>query len=186
MGVMWIIAFAILGVLGAAISRQWVPWMIRHIIDRAVRMLSEDQRERFTEEWRSHVNEIPGDAGKLIVALGFIVASSKMAGIPAAAGKRIFDMVFSALAIVLLFPVVVFVILAIKCDSPGPIFFRQRRVGLNGKQFYLIKFRTLDRHPEHPERYRVTRVGRFLRATNIDELSATLLSHALNWRRGGD
>ena len=112
MALIWIIAVAILGVLGAAISRQmtdefkaWVPWMIRHIIDRAVRTLPEDQRQRFAEEWRSHVNEIPGDAGKLIVALGFLVASSKIAGIPAAAGKRIFDTVFSAATLAVLAPI---------------------------------------------------------------------------------
>ena len=127
MEVIWIVAIAILGVVGAAISRQmtdefkaWMPWLISFIIDRAVRMLPESQRERFAEEWRSHVIEIPGDAGKLIVALGFFVASSKRAGIPAAAGKRIIDIIFSGAAIVALAPLlVVLALLYIKLDSTG-------------------------------------------------------------------
>ena len=177
MEVIWIVAIAILGVVGAAISRQmtdefkaWMPWLISFIIDRAVRMLPESQRERFAEEWRSHVIEIPGDAGKLIVALGFFVASSKRAGIPAAAGKRIIDIIFSGAAIVALAPLLVVLALLIKLDSPGPVLLAHARIGRNGKRFHVINFRTTSLEDELPEGFRVTRIGVLLRSASLDEM----------------
>jgi hypothetical protein len=78
---------AVLGIFGAAASRQltdefkaWTPWLIDRLVRRAVRQLPENQRERFSEEWHSHVTEVPGDVGKLIVAFGFLSASWKMGG----------------------------------------------------------------------------------------------------------
>jgi hypothetical protein len=129
MELMWIIAVAILGVTGAAISRQmtdefkaWLPRLLERIIDLAVCTLPEDQRQRFAEEWRSHVDETPGDIGKLIVALGFLVAASKMAGRPAAAGKRVTDLVFSLFMIACLAPLFIAVCLAVRWELPGPFF----------------------------------------------------------------
>jgi len=102
-----IIVLGFLALLGAVISRlvtdevkAWIPW----IIDRAVSMLPKDRRERFAEEWSSHVDEIPGDIGKLAAALGFIVASSVVAGTPVTTRKRIFDIAagVAALSVLLL------------------------------------------------------------------------------------
>jgi len=68
------------------------------------------------------------------------------------------------------------VALAIIFESKGPVFFRQRRIGKNGKYFFCLKFRTMIENDEADERqaeendYRITRVGKFLRHTNIDEL----------------
>jgi lipopolysaccharide/colanic/teichoic acid biosynthesis glycosyltransferase len=177
MALIWVIAVTIFGLLGAAISRQmtdefksWAPWIVRHVIDRAVSMLPKDQRERFAEEWRSHVNEIPGDIGKLIVALGFLVASSRMAGIPAAAGKRMFDIAFSAAALALFAPLLLLMALLTKLDSPGPILFSQVRIGRGGKRFHIYKFRTMSILRNRALGPRVTRVGAFLRSTSLDEL----------------
>jgi len=181
MAVIWIVAVAILGVLGAAISRQitdefkaWTPWIILGIIDRAVRMLPEDKRERFAEEWHSHVNEIPGDVGKVIVAAGFLVASSRMARIPTAAGKRMVDTTLSAAAVALFLPLSIVTAIFIKLDSPGPIFFRQERIGRNGKRFQIMKFRTMSIVEDHAKVFRVTRVGRVLRRLRLDELPQLL------------
>jgi exopolysaccharide biosynthesis polyprenyl glycosylphosphotransferase len=106
----------------------------------------------------------------------------------ALAAKRAFDVVVSGVAMVLLAPVVAGIALAIRFDSPGPILFRQRRAGKNGREFTLLKFRSmrvgaeqelphLRHHNEMGgpvfkmrEDPRVTRVGRFLRRTSLDEL----------------
>jgi putative colanic acid biosysnthesis UDP-glucose lipid carrier transferase len=90
--------------------------------------------------------------------------------------KRAFDIVFSFLVIVLFMSwLVPLVALLIKLDSAGPVFFRQRRIGINGKIFLCFKFRTMSLNEEADERPaeenddRITRVGKFLRLTNIDE-----------------
>ncbi|MGC2220946.1 MAG: hypothetical protein WA624_00515 [Methylocella sp.] len=84
-GVIGIFFFALFGIFATAVSRQladefkaWTPRLIKYFIQRAVRQLPESQRKRFSEEWQSHVDEIPGEVGKLIVAFGFLQASSKM------------------------------------------------------------------------------------------------------------
>lgn len=90
--------------------------------------------------------------------------------------KDLFDRVFAALALLALTPLLVAIALAVKLTSPGPVIFRQRRLGLNGKMFYLYKFRSM-RHDlvESGDQatvndVRVTPVGRFLRRTSLDEL----------------
>lgn len=172
MALISIIGVAVLGILGAAVSRlmadefkAWVPWIIQHLIDWAVSTLPEDKRERFAEEWSSHVNEIPGDVGKLTVALGFLVAASKMAGIPTSVGKRIFDAALSASLIISAAPTFLLVALLIKLDSHGPILFRLRRIGQGGQPFHIFRFRTRS----VADGYRLTRVGIFLRRTRLDE-----------------
>lgn len=90
--------------------------------------------------------------------------------------KRIFDIVFSLLVILLVFPFIFpIVILAIKLDSPGPIFFKQLRPGKRNRLFECYKFRTMCVNDQTEvqatkDDARVTRVGKILRKTNIDEL----------------
>jgi lipopolysaccharide/colanic/teichoic acid biosynthesis glycosyltransferase len=91
--------------------------------------------------------------------------------------KRIFDLVFSAGALVLLAPVLALVALAIRWDSAGPVFFRQERVGRCGRPFRIRKFRTMvvDAPLQGPaitigQDPRITRVGAWLRRTKLDEL----------------
>lgn len=92
--------------------------------------------------------------------------------------KRIFDIVFSFVGIVVLAIPLIAVAIAIKVDNPGPVLFLQRRVGLNGKEFNMWKFRSMKINSEHSgtgvysgkDDPRVTRVGKILRATSIDEL----------------
>ncbi len=95
----------------------------------------------------------------------------------ARAAKRLFDFTAAALGLVLLMPVFALIALAIRLDSPGPVFFRQRRRGFNGRTFHIWKFRTM-RVMEDGARVvqatandpRITHVGRFLRRTSLDEL----------------
>ena len=93
-------------------------------------------------------------------------------------GKRMIDLVLSGCAIVVLFPVLLFLMIAIKVDSPGPVFFRQKRVGIHKTHFGILKFRTMRIDTpkdcpthllENPEQW-ITKVGKFLRKTSLDEL----------------
>jgi lipopolysaccharide/colanic/teichoic acid biosynthesis glycosyltransferase len=91
--------------------------------------------------------------------------------------KRILDIVGSALGLLLLLPVLVIVAVAIKLDSPGPIFFRQERVGLRGGSFRIFKFRSMVVGAARAGTAitvcgdsRITRVGKFLRSSKVDEL----------------
>lgn len=92
--------------------------------------------------------------------------------------KRIIDFILALVAIVLLSPVLLVLVIAIKVESRGPIFFKQKRVGIHKKHFMIYKFRTMRIDTpkdvpthllENPEQY-ITRVGRFLRKTSLDEL----------------
>lgn len=94
-----------------------------------------------------------------------------------AATKRCFDIVVASLALMLLSPLLVAVAVAIKRDSAGPVFFRQRRRGYNLREFRIWKFRTMSTLDDGDVikqatagDVRVTKVGEFLRRTNIDEL----------------
>jgi exopolysaccharide biosynthesis polyprenyl glycosylphosphotransferase len=102
--------------------------------------------------------------------------------------KRLFDLMVSALLLLLAWPVMLLVALAIKLDSPGPALFVQERIGENGQPFNMFKFRSMFVNAERvndsavapgqndgvihktPNDVRVTRVGRFIRRTSLDEL----------------
>ena len=92
--------------------------------------------------------------------------------------KRILAIVLSLIGILALGWLLILLSIAIKLDSPGPVLFRQKRVGLGKSHFYILKFRTMRIDtprdmPTHllanPQQY-ITRVGRFLRKTSLDEL----------------
>lgn len=91
--------------------------------------------------------------------------------------KRAFDLLLASFGLLLLAPVMGAIALAIKLDSPGPVFFRQQRVGRHGILFCIHKFRTMvaDAPARGPpltvgDDARITRLGRFLRAYRLDEL----------------
>lgn len=86
--------------------------------------------------------------------------------------KRITDIVFSSLLLLLLFPVLVATSIVVCIDLGKPIFFKQLRAGRDGKVFELIKFRTMreDAEKKIPDAARLTRIGRFLRSSSLDEL----------------
>jgi Undecaprenyl-phosphate glucose phosphotransferase len=93
------------------------------------------------------------------------------------ARKRVFDLVVAALALIVLTPVLLLVAAVVWLDSPGPVFFVQRRYGFNQQPFRIIKFRTMRTLDDGPviaqatrNDPRLTRIGRFLRRWNIDEI----------------
>ena len=92
--------------------------------------------------------------------------------------KRTLDIVLSFLGMLVLSPFFLLLVLAIKLDSKGPVLFKQKRVGLHKKHFYILKFRTMRIDTpkdtpthllENPEQW-ITKVGKFLRKTSLDEL----------------
>ena len=100
--------------------------------------------------------------------------------------KWLFDKIVASLALIVLAPVMLLIALAIKIDSKGPVFFRQRRLGFNNEQIDVYKFRTMYAHARDAEASklvtkddpRVTRVGRFLRKTSLVKGDLSLVGPA--------
>jgi sugar transferase (PEP-CTERM system associated) len=92
--------------------------------------------------------------------------------------RRVFSILASALLLILVLPVIPFVLLAIKLDSPGPVLYRQQRVGRGGTKFHCYKFRTMRQDAEADtgptwadnDDPRITRVGKILRISRLDEI----------------
>ena len=92
--------------------------------------------------------------------------------------KRFLDILISLLVLILLSPLLLITALAIRLESKGPALFKQTRLGLHGKEFTILKFRSMVQNAEHigsgvysgKNDARVTRVGKIIRATSIDEL----------------
>lgn len=91
--------------------------------------------------------------------------------------KRLFDIIFSMILIIILSPILLIISIWIKLDSTGPVMFRQRRVTTNGREFLIFKFRTMVQNAEQIGTQvttkgdaRITRVGHIIRKFRIDEL----------------
>ncbi|WP_130003285.1 exopolysaccharide biosynthesis polyprenyl glycosylphosphotransferase [Qipengyuania thermophila] len=165
-----------------ALSRIIAPY------DRVVVACTYEKRANWAMFLRSHDvgGEIILDRDLLhgAVAIGeyatndTIVLSRGPLSLAARIQKRIFDLVVAGLAIVALGPLLLLIAAAIKIDSPGPVLFRQARVGQGNRQFSIFKFRSmrveqLDAAGHVSTRRdddRITRVGRFIRKTSLDEL----------------
>ena len=180
------------GAVGRQLTREftaWTPWIIERLIRRAVTKLPDPQRERFEEEWRSHIDEIPGDIGKLVAAIGFgsaardissILNSSRGHFFARRVSRRAVDICVSVVALIVLSPLMLTVGLLIRLDSGGPILFPLVRLGPNGQEFRMWKFRTMkcaaDRKELHTDfsgsvsHPGITPVGKLLRKYSLDEL----------------
>lgn len=93
-------------------------------------------------------------------------------------GKRALDILLSGLGLIVLSPLFLIISIAIKAEDPGPVFFRQKRVGIHKSYFNIVKFRSMRQDTPHdmpthllndPQRW-ITKTGRFLRKTSLDEL----------------
>jgi len=92
--------------------------------------------------------------------------------------KRLLDIIFSLIGIIILSPVYISLIIAIKINTPGPVLFKQKRVGINKSYFYMFKFRTMNidapkdtpTHLLENSRQHITKIGKTLRETSLDEL----------------
>lgn len=131
---------------------------------------------RFIPDLR-HVARFYGERVGLDEALAIDLVAAPLRT-DAAIGKALFDFVFAACAVVASAPLLLAISIAVKLSSPGPVLFRQRRQGANGRTFEIYKFRTMRAQAGNDDSVaqatrndpRVTRVGAFLRRTSLDEL----------------
>ena len=153
-----------------------VPWHERAIIDRCVEAFMTVPTsiylapERLLDRFESVAIEQIGPVASLHLLRPPLSLSAILV-------KRLFDIVLAGVGLVVLSPLLLLVAILIKLDSPGPVFFRQRRYGFNQKPFRIIKFRTMTTLDDGPvvrqatrDDARITRLGQFLRRWNIDEL----------------
>lgn len=132
--------------------------------------------------WIGHVgmyyNKVASSGVRIVIWIPYWTKMKQRCVMKYSKMKRAIDFLFSVLAAVGLSPFFLIVIMAIKLDTPGPIFFKQKRVGIRKKHFNILKFRTMridtpKDTPTHlladPDQY-ITKVGKFLRKTSLDEL----------------
>ena len=178
------VAVFLLGVVGSAMARQladefkaWNPAVVRRLIRRAVARLPERQQARFREEWYSHVNEIPGEIGKLITAFGFLFAARKMGATLASTESRPFastvkrsiDLVAGSALLLFTAPVLATISLAVMIEMGGPVVSYKWRAGLGGKLFKEYSFR-LPRALASRGNSSLTPVGHLLRKFSLETL----------------
>lgn len=130
------------------------------------------------EEGISFYEKISGKIHVSHLKPGWLIFSEGFQRRRIAIGKRLIDLILSAVGLVLAAPVMLITAILIKLDSPGPVLFKQKRVGEGEKVFVLLKFRSMRANAESQtgpiwaseDDQRVTRVGRFIRKVRIDEL----------------
>lgn len=185
--------------LGAELI-AWSDWWQRRLLRFAAAAMPCAFRERYFEEWLGELAQIPnGPVTRSIWVLSIVMRRRSIARSVGSAErsiawilKRALDALLSAAAIVALGPLLIVVALAIRIESPGPVFFRKLRVGEGGKSFRMWHFRTMamatdmrqsdvygsNEHHEltfsHNSDPRVTRVGRLLRRYSLDSLPELL------------
>jgi lipopolysaccharide/colanic/teichoic acid biosynthesis glycosyltransferase len=176
----------------------WCRPLQRALIKRAAAPLPRQHRERYIEEWYRELDEIPDGPvtrlcwvlllllrrGSLARALG---ASRSVVGFTGAL-KRLGDIVLAAVGLLILFPLMLGLAMLVKLEDGGPPIFRQTRIGLDGKPFTMLKFRTTVKNAEAirtevrelseshgvllevPEHYLISSSGKLLRDFSLDEL----------------
>jgi hypothetical protein len=154
--------------------KAWLPKLTDRYIEQAVNGLPEQERERFAEEWRSYVNDTPGDISKLVVAFGFLHASSRMARSARVSVQEIAvptaERVAAGLILMALAPMIGVVAFLIRIESGSPVMFRRPASINNSKSPYIFKFVTIQSERSSDGSVKMTRIGGFLRKTRIDEL----------------
>jgi hypothetical protein len=160
--------------LTAVLSRQlaedfraWAPTIVLNLIQFAVQRLPEQQRERFQEEWLSHAVDVPGEIGKLAVALGFVVAAIKITCIQRAAKfsfKRLGSQTIGFLTLLIMVPAAMPIVLLIHLQTRGPILVKREWLSANGRALPAYEF-ALDG---------ATKLGRFLSHGSLHTLPIIL------------
>lgn len=126
--------------------RAWVPRIVQWIVRHAVARLPEDQRNRYEEEWESHLNDVPGEIGKLSVALGFFRAACRMASILKPKYRKftvnriqVLSICLGYMAITLLPPLLCAIFIS-ELLGDEPVIERSECVGIGGKRFIMYRF----------------------------------------------
>ena len=189
---------AIVGKFLAEEVRAWFGWIHKKMRSKAVSRLPEGSRDRYSEEWESGLDEVPGEILKLRYSLGLLGAANGIRKATLESDirsrssyeflKRLFDIAFSGMSLITIAPLLFAIAIAIKLSSDGPVFYSSERIGKNGRIFRYAKFRTMvldavernGKNPQMDERDdvlinvayfpRITRLGSFLRKYSLDEL----------------
>lgn len=182
----------LLGLFGNLLAAEigaWCRGLAQKIVCATARKLPEKLQPRMLEEWSALLEDIPGDLSKLWMAISLYRKRSVLADeceklidepfpsrLVFRLTKRFVDMMVAIGGLMMMFPLFLLVAFLIKADSPGPVFYRQVRVGLRGRLFSIWKFRSTVQDPERAEpRWAqaddpcISRVGWWLRKTRIDE-----------------
>ena len=185
MGLIWgVLGAIVIAVVARLISedvKDWLSWIPRHLIRRAVSHLPEAERERLEEEWSSHVNDMPGVFAKIYVAYGYLAAARSISKFVMSGSSpnfaetfqkatlRTFGSLGAAALLVFFMPLMVFVALCIKVESRGPVFSRIAVKIDDGSALQLILFRSMYVDRAHSTVFGdVTRVGAFIRKAHLD------------------
>jgi lipopolysaccharide/colanic/teichoic acid biosynthesis glycosyltransferase len=131
--------------------KAWSGWVVERLIKLSVAHLPESQRARFEEEWRSHIDELPGEIGRFFAAAGFILAARRISvittdnrqsavAVAREVVRRTIVVFGSSLLLILIFPVFVLIALAIRLTGKGPVIVTQRRMGKAGREFNKCRF----------------------------------------------
>lgn len=185
---------ALLGVPVLGDCEALLAHRITPFVDRIVVALDPSATARFREVV-SRVSALPNDVALVVDDLGEAsrAALDRLGEAPLAPlvsddpdrrefAKRVQDVIVSSVALLVLSPLLALIAAAVRLDSPGPAFFRQRRHGFNNEEIVVWKFRTMRHSTADPHASRqvtagderVTRLGRFLRSTSLDELPQLL------------
>lgn len=132
---------AFLGKLVADEVRAWLPWTTERVIRCAVGILQEDQRERYSEEWHSDIEQIPGELGRLIWAIGLLRAAYSVSNFRIVG--RLLDRLAALLLLFFFAPIMAVIALVIRMTSPGPVVLVERTT-IGGKLLQNLRFRTFD------------------------------------------
>lgn len=161
----------------------WTSWFSTWLIYHNAKKVPPHMISRCEEEWLAHLNEIPGRMSKLLFAIDTYRASHIISHnfllhnvsyyVPLV--LRVFDFTLSTVGIILSAPLLFATALLIKLDSKGPILFKQKRIGKDGKVFNILRFRTFKTYADSESgliltglnEFQVTRVGHFLHKSNI-------------------
>ena len=138
-------------------AKAWTPHVTKAIIASAVKMLPERHRERFSEEWTSHINDVPGDLSKIVCALGYVSAARKFSSAPLPFGRRAYLAVLGMFFILLYLPLLVGLLAGVALDTRTWPIIKQERVGLHGKRFATYRFRASE-----------SAFGQFIRRCSFD------------------
>jgi len=160
------------GIWGVVIASEPESSLVEPLLDCKLRGIQVFSHATFQETYLGRIDLETLTADGLLKSHGFVANRA------AEAVKRLCDIVIGTTMLVLTLPLLTITALAIKIDSPGAMIYRQQRVGQFGKTFTLLKFRSMSADaesggdPRWAQKHdpRVTRVGRFIRATRIDEL----------------
>lgn len=157
-----------------------MPWINERMLQHAIERLPAGQRERYAEEWKSYINDIPRKVSKLVAALGLFSAARRMSLIARRrstlpeSSSRIVDIAVSSILLAFFAPLLVAAAILIKLNGNDRVLQRRQRVGLNGRTFwmYSLGLPLLDvlKAPSAQRNRRLTYLGCFLWKAGIHEL----------------